>query len=195
MNLDPTQLRDIITAGPEAGLAVAQGLISGGQAGINEINSLQKQLDTVAATTAKTSTDAFYAAGINTAQGLVNGLLSQQAAIEQAMDHIADAMVERMKKKLKIKSPSAVLADEVGEPSGMGVIQGFLRTTGALGDATGAATDAMRNGGTAAGAAVAAQPMNVQVFIGEQELTQLVNTQVKVHNRSLRSRVLAGSKT
>jgi len=54
----------------------------------------------------------------------VDGLISQEKAIQKQMDKIAAQMVAAIKKALGIKSPSKVMA-EIGMWSGQGVIEGL----------------------------------------------------------------------
>lgn len=59
------------------------------------------------------------------AEGLAKGL---EAAIDSQTEKIADKMVKSLRKKLKISSPSKLLFDEVGVPSGHGIISGLVST-------------------------------------------------------------------
>jgi hypothetical protein len=99
-------------------------LLKGGKTSIDQVNSLQDQLNTVAASLGQQASSSLYQAAVDSAQGLVDGLKKQQAAIEAQMDKIADAMVKSIKKKLGIKSPSKVFA-EVGNFSAKGLVSGL----------------------------------------------------------------------
>jgi len=107
-----------------ADLPFAQNLLAGGKAAIDQINSLEKQLNTAGASFGKEAATDLYQAAVNSAQGLVDGLKKQQKAIQNQMDAIADAMVKEIKKKLGIKSPSRVFA-EIGDFSAQGLTSGF----------------------------------------------------------------------
>jgi tape measure domain-containing protein len=110
--------------GGTAELPFVQSLLQGGQDSINQLNLLQKQLDDVSSSMGKTASTALYQAAVNSAQGLVDGLKKQQAAIEAQMDTIAAAMVKSIKKALGIKSPSRVFK-EVGDFAGQGLVKGL----------------------------------------------------------------------
>ncbi|QJD49746.1 tape measure protein [Streptomyces phage ClubPenguin] len=130
MGLNDTAYKDLLSKGLSA-LPFVNDLLSQGQNGVNEINSLDKQLETVAAGLGKTASSELYDAAVNAAAGLVKGLQAQQKAIQHQMDIIADAMVKAIKKKLGIKSPSRVMA-EVGGYSAEGVAVGLSEMSGVV---------------------------------------------------------------
>lgn len=125
--LNETSLRQIVEAGPEAGLATAKALARSGPAGIAEVNSLQKNLEDAGSELATGLNSQFYTAGIQAAQGIVSGLQSQEAALVKAMDNLADKLVSSIKKKLKIHSPSGVFEDEVGAMLPEGAARGIYK--------------------------------------------------------------------
>jgi hypothetical protein len=61
---------------------------------------------------------------VNAAQGLVNGLASQQAALETQMNKLAKTIVNAIKRALRIKSPSQVF-QELGQLTMDGLAKGF----------------------------------------------------------------------
>lgn len=136
--LNQTSLRQLIEAGPAAGLDAARALLSGGVAGVQEVNQLQAQLDAQGQALGASVANTFYAAGIQAAAGLVAGLQSQEAAIEAQMNRIADRMAKAIKKALQIKSPSALLAREVGVPAGQGIVGGLVKEIDRMTGVTGA---------------------------------------------------------
>lgn len=105
-------------------LPIAQQLLAQGKNGVNQINALDNQLQTAATSLGKTASTDLYQAAVNSAQGLVDGLKKQQAALEKQMEVLADAMVNAIKKKLGIHSPSTVFA-EVGGFSAQGIAKGL----------------------------------------------------------------------
>lgn len=187
--LNQDTLSQLAAAGPAQGLATANALLAGGQAGVTQVNDLAKQLHTAAGTLADGTSNAMYAAGISAAQGLVAGLKSQQAAIEKQMSAIADAMVKEIKTKLKIKSPSQVMANEVGAQVTAGIAQGVMGNAGSLTGAAQSAADSLTAGVQGGGGMG-----GVQVFIGETELTNLIMKSVRQNNRATKSMALAGSR-
>ena len=119
-------LKQLTAAGPEQGLAYAQGILAAGKKGIAEINRLQGQLGQAGSSLGNTTADAMYAAGIRSAEGLVKGLQSQRKALEAIMSGLAQAMAAALRKALGIKSPSVVFAG-IGDQIGAGLIMGLDR--------------------------------------------------------------------
>jgi len=130
LGLNDETYKDLLSAGPSA-LPFMTDLLANGKAGIDEINSLNKQLDSVSSSLGQTASSALYQAAVDSAAGIVKGLQNQQAAIEKQMDKIADAMVKSIKKKLGIKSPSKVFG-EVGKFSAQGLANGLDSNAGVV---------------------------------------------------------------
>lgn len=134
--LNKSSLQDLITAGPEAGLAAAKSLMQGGAKGIKEVNDLTAQLGSVGQAMGSETANTFYQAGIQAAAGLVAGLQSQEAALNAQMDRMATQMANTLKKQLKIKSPSQVFAG-IGRYIGSGLEQGINASRGRVAAASG----------------------------------------------------------
>jgi hypothetical protein len=127
-------LQQIADAGVEAGGATAAALAKATPAELKKINDLQAQLAKSAAATGNTVGDALYQAGIRAAQGLLEGLRSQEGAIERQMRRIANGMLATVKKAHKTKSPSRAFRD-IGVMDGEGLRLGLLATAGRVRDA------------------------------------------------------------
>lgn len=128
-----------------------------------QLNALQAQLNTAANKAGSAAANGMYGAGVNAAQGLVDGLKSQQKAIEAQMTVIAKAMEKAIKQALGIKSPSKVMA-RIGNFTAVGFAQGMLDKKQEVKDAvlalggipsslapatpTGTGNDTMKNGCT-----------------------------------------------
>lgn len=125
-------IAQIAQAGVEQGSGAANALASASASQIKQINATQAQLVTAAGAAGATAGDAMYGAGIQAAQGVVAGLKSQQKAIEQQMLAIAKGMSKSIKKALGIKSPSKLMADQVGSMVPAGIIGGINDGQGAL---------------------------------------------------------------
>jgi tape measure domain-containing protein len=110
-------------------------LLAGGKTAVDGLNALDAQLDGVSQSLGTTAAANLYQAGVDAAQGLVNGLASQQTAIEGMMVQIATKMVNAIKKKLKIKSPSKVFK-QLGDQSMEGLATGLTGGTKMVTDAT-----------------------------------------------------------
>ncbi len=107
--LNKDLISQLVAAGAQEAGAMADALAKSGTNTIREFNALQGQLNASANQVGKTAADALYGAGLRAAQGLVNGLASQQRNIEALMLRIAKSMEKSIKKALKIKSPSRIM--------------------------------------------------------------------------------------
>jgi tape measure domain-containing protein len=105
LGLNDEAYKDFLDKGPAA-IPFLQELLASGKSGVNQINAVNKELDSLGASLGKTAAGNLYNAGIAAAQGLVKGLQSQQNKLEKQMDLIAAAMLRAIKKALGIKSPS-----------------------------------------------------------------------------------------
>ncbi|MFF3346074.1 phage tail tape measure protein [Streptomyces sp. NPDC002779] len=128
-------IAQIAQAGVEGGSAAASALANADKGTIAQINSTQSQLVAAAGTAGNVAGDAMYKTGIQAAQGIVKGLKKEQKFIEKAMLTIAKGMKKAIKAALGIKSPSALMADEVGRFIPPGVVQGIKRTAPQLDNA------------------------------------------------------------
>lgn len=123
--------------------AFANQILAGGKSSVAELNKLDSQLQNVSKSLGKSAGNNLYDAGVQAAQGLVDGLASRAKYLQQVMDKVADGMVASLKKKLGIKSPSQVFA-EIGTQSMQGMAQGFTDSSSVVTDAVDAAAqDAM----------------------------------------------------
>ncbi|WP_405548940.1 phage tail tape measure protein [Streptomyces globisporus] len=128
-------IAQIAQAGVEQGTGAATALALASKSQISQINATQGQLVGAATAAGSTAGTAMYGAGIQAAQGLVKGLKSQQKQIEKQMAGIAAAMTKAIKKALKIKSPSRLMADQVGAMIPAGIVAGMSDGQGALDNA------------------------------------------------------------
>jgi phage-related protein len=122
--LSKTLLEQIASAGVDGGGAYAAALADASNAQISELNRTQKQLEAYAGRAGTVTADALYGSGVHAAEGLVRGLKSKEKAIENQMLKIAKSMEKAIRKALKIKSPSRVMA-AVGKWIPAGLVQGI----------------------------------------------------------------------
>lgn len=115
--LNKDSLRQIIEAGPEAGLAAAKALAKAGDDRIAQVNELQSNLSSISIDLGTSLHDDFYKSGISAAQGLVDGLQSQESAIEAQMVKMADKIVAILKAALKVPLATASAAAAAKAPS------------------------------------------------------------------------------
>jgi hypothetical protein len=130
MGLSKALIGQLIQAGPEYGAAYAAALVQSTPAQIKALNSTESQTSKASSAYGNASADIMYDAGSKAGQGFLAGLKAQQKAIEDQMSALAKAIQAAIKKALKIKSPSRVMA-EIGMNVGQGLAAGI--------DASGAA--------------------------------------------------------
>lgn len=124
LGLNDEMYKQLLAKGPEEGMAFAQQLLEGGKTAVDQINTLGSALDKAAKDLGNSASKALYQAAVDSAAGLVKGLEAQQKALAAQMDKLADAMVNAIKKKLGIKSPSRVFM-KVGDWSVKGLAKGL----------------------------------------------------------------------
>lgn len=194
--LDPALLRQIIEAGPEAGGALAEGLAGASNATIRDVNQTQNELNDLATTFAEDQASAYYDAGIGAARNVVTGLKSQLKNVDSAAKEIISTLKKAIKDaKPDMKAQGAALGNAIG----MGIKKGVRDS---LKGSFGSYLDANPWHGTPATPAtgtidilpqgfptITPQPQapftgtgyqmpTVQVFIGQQEITDIVDTRV-----------------
>ena len=121
--LDKGYLEEIVNAGVEGGGATAEALANS-MGSIEQINKLRKQLKAIGNKIGQFGVNEFKKAGINAAKGLVAGLKKKESTLVKAITALAKKMVAALKKQLKIKSPSQVMAG-VGIDTIQGIMQGI----------------------------------------------------------------------
>lgn len=80
-------------------------LLAGGSTAVRRINQLGTGLDKAAASLGKTASRNLYQAGVDAAQGIVNGLESQMSSIQKAMEKIADLIETKLRIELELQKP------------------------------------------------------------------------------------------
>lgn len=117
-------INEIAQAGPEQGSAMAAALMNASSADMKAINSTYSQINKQSTALGQKVAADYYKAGIDSAQGLVNGLKKKESEITKAIKKIAQGMVKTLRKELGIKSPSRVFRGEgvwVGKGMALGV--------------------------------------------------------------------------
>ncbi|WP_372442152.1 NlpC/P60 family protein [Actinomadura violacea] len=117
-------ISQIIAAGPDRGAAYAQALASATPTQVKQLNSAQAAIGKESTAVGQSAADAMYDAGAQAGKGFLAGLTAQQKAIEKAMAKLAKSIQNKIKKELKIHSPSQVMAD-LGEQVGAGLAVGI----------------------------------------------------------------------
>ena len=134
LGINADSYKQIVDAGVDGGYATAKALAEGGSSAVSSLNSLQGQLNTAADGLGSDSSKRLYQAGVDAASGLVKGLQSQEAALNKASAKLADTIIKKLKTVLKIKSPSRLLASEVGEHLPTGIAMGVDDKAHVVGD-------------------------------------------------------------
>ncbi len=124
--LNATSLSQIIGAGSQQGLPVAQALLSGGKQAVKQINALEKQLRGEASKLGNAAAGPMVQAGKQAGLGLAQGLKSELGAIQDAIRQLVKGMADAAKKALKSHSPSLLFA-EIGTTVPQGVAVGIDR--------------------------------------------------------------------
>lgn len=138
--------KQIAEAGVEAGGATAQALLQGGKGTVAAANALQRQIANASAGLGNTAADNMYKAGVDAAQGLVNGLLAKTKALNAAAVKLANQIVAQIRKTLGIHSPSKVLKWH-GSMAAIGFKQGIEGEYGLIAKAAAGMGDAARQVG------------------------------------------------
>jgi hypothetical protein len=149
MGLNRSTLQQILDAGVDGGSDDAAALAAGGKRAIQQVNSLQKGLNTSASKLAGGVGNQFYASGVAAARGLVQGLQSQRKHLLAIAKGLAKGLRDAIRKELKIKSPSRALAED-GRFAGLGFLQGLTGTRKAIDAAMTGLSRPGRSGFTAA---------------------------------------------
>jgi len=123
LGLDDTTYKKLLEKGT-SGQEFAEQLLASGKSGVDEINKLNSEMLAQATNISNQAVKELYAAGIQAAQGLVDGLKAKRADLQKEMDNLADMMVRSIKRQLKIKSPSEVFA-EIGKFISQGLARGL----------------------------------------------------------------------
>ena len=120
--LNQTAYKQLVDAFSSSGdTSTADALLGGGQGAVSQLNGLQTQLQSQASLLGSSTSSALYQAGVNAAQGIVDGLQSQEDAIGAQMAKIGTDLAASFKRALGIKSPSTVMAGH-----GANVVQGVI---------------------------------------------------------------------
>lgn len=121
--LNDTSLQQIADAGVEGGSAVADALAHATDAQIRQMNKLQAEVNKTAKKTGDAVAKTLYQAGVDAARGIVDGLRSQEKALEKEMRHLGKTMAKSLEKELGIHSPSRVF-ERMARQIPAGVVRG-----------------------------------------------------------------------
>lgn len=120
--LSDAAYKQLLEAGVEGGFDTVQALLNGGQGAVQQINDLLGKIGETGDSLGQTAADKLYQAGVDAAQGLIDGLNSLDDQLEAAATRLGNRIADAVKAALGIKSPSTVLIGAMGEVGNGAVI-------------------------------------------------------------------------
>jgi tape measure domain-containing protein len=130
LGLNDNQYKDFLAQGTDIQPFLDSLLASGGDT-IAELNKIDVSLTNSASALGQGAADSLYKAGIDIAQGLVDGLESKLSEIADKMKSIGKLIADEIKKELGIKSPSRVFK-EIGKFTMKGLALGIEKNTNVI---------------------------------------------------------------
>ncbi|MGA5764474.1 phage tail tape measure protein [Nonomuraea bangladeshensis] len=127
--LNKAVIQQIIDAGVEKGATFAEMLVGSDGSEIKALNKAQAQVEKASKKLGKVSADAMFDTGKKAGEGYLKGLQESLKKLDDEMEKIVKALVAAIKKHLKIKSPSQVMA-EIGGQTVAGLAVGMTDATG-----------------------------------------------------------------
>ena len=115
--LNKTTLQQILNAGPEAGLAIAQAILAGG---VQQINEIQAQIDAAAEAAGTAAGQHFFGDLVTQAQSDVDKLIQQLGPLQARLERFAHDLIESLSKALKKEWASQMEGDTGGGKGGKG---------------------------------------------------------------------------
>ena len=101
-NLSREALAQVLASGAEAGMAIADQLIAGGQTAIDETNALVDSANAAAEKVGMNAASKWYQSGIDTAQKMVQGIQTQLDLMTPKLMAKMDALAAKMKRTVDI---------------------------------------------------------------------------------------------
>jgi hypothetical protein len=101
-NLSQDALAQVLASGAEAGAAIADQLIAGGQTAIDETNALVDSANAAAAKVGLNAAAKWYQAGIDSATAIVNGIQGELDKLTPKMMAKMDAIAAKLKRTVNI---------------------------------------------------------------------------------------------
>lgn len=123
--LPASLVQQIAGMGIDAGTTAATAILGATKTEQGSLISDWKALESWSDVAGLAVADQMYAVGIAAQQGIVNGLLADDAKLVAAAESLAETLTKAVKKKLGIKSPSKVFRDQVGLMVAKGTAQGI----------------------------------------------------------------------
>lgn len=124
LGLNNDAYKQLVDSGVEDGSKFADAIIAGGSAAVADVNQLTTAINATSDALGLETSNRLYQAGVNAAQGLVDGLTSLSAELDSAATKLGTSIAKAIADALGIKSPSTVLRDmmdHVGDGSVIGL--------------------------------------------------------------------------
>lgn len=102
--LNKTTLRQILAAGPEAGLATAEAILSGG---VKQVNSIQKEINKAAQGVGKASGGYLFGGLLDQAQADVDKLIGKLGPLQKQLKKFAKDLVDSLRKEMNAQFKKA----------------------------------------------------------------------------------------
>ncbi len=122
--LNKADLDELIQMGPEAGMGTAKAILAGGESAVSELNLVQADLAKTAKAMGQSTAVTMKQAGVDAAQGLVNGLTAKSKQLDKAAKKLAKVLIRAFKKEMDSNSPSRKMIKE-GKNTTDGVVIGL----------------------------------------------------------------------
>jgi vacuolar-type H+-ATPase subunit E/Vma4 len=101
-NLSKDALQQVLASGAEAGMAIADQLIKGGQTAIDETNALVDSANAAAGKVGLNAAGKWFQEGVNTAQKLVDGITGELDKLTPKLMKKMDEIAAKMKRNVNI---------------------------------------------------------------------------------------------
>lgn len=214
MGVNKDTLDQLTQMGVEAGLSTAKAIVEGGSATVLEINALTERLKLTGKSMGEQVSKEMYKAGKESVRGVIRGLREMKAELVAVARELGRAMTAAFRKELKIKSPSRIFID-YGHMTGEGLIKGLKDELPGVEATSKKLSDTVRDSfvnigalrtGTVAPLSVddthsssingddsTPTPVEVRVFIGDRELTDIVKVEIGETIKPLRTKTRQGA--
>lgn len=122
-------IQEVAGLGSAKGIAVADAILSGSKSQRAGLTRDWGGMEAATQGAGNAVAESWGKIGVQAQQGLVNGLLSEQAQLDKAAVKLSKKLVKALRKALGIKSPARLVRDEagvyVGQGMGVGAIKGM----------------------------------------------------------------------
>ncbi|HMS83610.1 MAG TPA: tape measure protein [Nitrospira sp.] len=129
LGLDDATYKKLVDEGPAA-QKFADQLISAGPEVITSINGLDSQIETSSSSLATTASNNLYQAGVDSAQGLVNGLTKKRDDAKTAVDELVGTITGAITTGLDLKGDSSAVFETIGIFAMKGLAKGLKKRKG-----------------------------------------------------------------